>query len=362
MANRGRRRSAVGCPLYEVSDCCEGGPTKFTWTATWPTGGSPEVPLFFLDDSMERARAQLLELGFDHTTVDRALRHAQVPGNDRFETSVETLVDWMLLEHSEGRKVRADPEPRYSRPCRPLGGLEGVFEREKEQLEEFADLVRDALHSVEALTVLANEMESCARRLVERKRLNAETEDDVLEDFLHGSNVADLSIGAAPRVAASVPRGMEGTAAADPRTRASRVGDVLGPHMRASHGVLSLSEAYRIYNRSRLWDNATPDEFVQACATFEAAGVPIGLERGALFSCGRDADKILNKVVVAVSEAALGASRVDISARMGLPVGVTALYLFRAESRALVARDDTARGVYYHANKFMTFEPISGTS
>ena len=127
------------------------------------------------------------------------------------------------------------------------------------------------------------------------------------------------------------------------------------PHMRSSHGVLSLSEAYRIYNRSRVGNVATPDEFVRACAMFEAAGVPMSLERGALFCCDDSTDEILDKVVAAVSEATTGASRVDVSARMRLPVGVTALYLTRAESRALVARDDTARGVYYHANRFMSF-------
>lgn len=347
-------------------------PTKFV--ARRPPAAVPRSRIFS-SNSMERARAQLLELGFDHDTVDRALRHADVPWNGRFGTSVEMLVEWML-EHQgkhprEGGRgqVRPDPERRVSRPSRALGGLDGVFEREKEQLEEFADLVRDGLNSIEALILLANEMETCTRRMVERKRLNVETEDDILEDFLHGSNsghTMDEGVSSAPRLAkmTSAPRTRRVTCAAndatttEPRARARQVGDVLAPHMRASHGVLSLSEAYRTYNRSRLGDIATPDEFILACAMFTSAGVPISLERGALFCCDLDADKILDKVVIAVSEATAGASRVDISARMCLPVGVTSLYLTRAESRALVARDDTARGVYYHANIFMTFDPI----
>ena len=329
---------------------------------------------------MERARAQLLELGFDHDTVERALRHADVAGNGRFDTSVESLVDWLLADqHSrETGQPRSDPKSRVPRPPGDLGGLDGVFEREKEQLDEFATLVQDGLNSVEALVLLSNEIETCARRMVERKRLNVETEDDILEDFLHGSNlahvvdVADEGVGSAPRLTkkTSAPRARHATYAAtdainainvinatmtEPCTRARQVGHVLVRHMRSSHGVLSLSEAYRIYNRSRVGNVATPDEFVRACAMFEAAGVPMSLERGALFCCDDSTDEILDKVVAAVSEATTGASRVDVSARMRLPVGVTALYLTRAESRALVARDDTARGVYYHANRFMSF-------
>ncbi len=173
---------------------------------------------------MERARAQLLELGFDHDTVERALRHADVAWNGRFDTSVESLVEWMLADqHSrETGQPRSDPKSRVRRPPGDLGGLDGVFEREKEQLDEFATLVQDGLNSVEALVLLSNEIETCARRMVERKRLNVETEDDILEDFLHGSNlahvvdVADEGVGSAPRLTkkTSAPRARHATYAA----------------------------------------------------------------------------------------------------------------------------------------------------
>ena len=96
---------------------------------------------------MERARAQLLELGFDHDTVERALRHADVAWNGRFDTSVESLVEWLLADqHSrETGQPRSDPKSRVPRPPGDLGGLDGVFEREKEQLDEFATLVQDGL-------------------------------------------------------------------------------------------------------------------------------------------------------------------------------------------------------------------------
>ena len=301
---------------------------------------------------MEGARQRLIKLGFESSIVNEALCRAAALGEEN--ASVEKLVDWFLENNPNvagGKEKARDADG--PRPREAATGLDRVFERERRRVDEFADLVTDGLQSVKAFTVLAGEIENYTRSMIDRRRLNRETEDDIMEEMLHKSHVAGVSV-ESPSLPRSgpLPEGM------DPCSRAHRVGKVLTPYTRASHGVLSLSEAYRVYNRSRLRDIATPEEFVQACALFETAGVQMRLERGAIFSSDGDADTILKQVVAFVSKSEKGASRVDVSSQMGLPVGVTTLYLNRAEARALVARDDTARGVYYHVNKFMTFDVV----
>ena len=291
---------------------------------------------WWVNGSMEY-RQQLADMGFrDEQVVEAVLQR----GRDR-GASLHDIVEWILERESAGRsQSRSDSE----RKDHDLGGLDSVFRREKQKLDEFWCLVEDGLRSVEALSVLAGEIELRTRSLVDRKRLNGETEDDIVDDMLSRSQVAGGCL--------DVP------ASTDPRTHAQQIGQVIAPCMRSSYGVLSLSEAYRIYNRSRIRDIATPDEFVRACGEFEAAGVPLRLERGAVFSSGSDAEDVMKRVLTVITKSQNGSSSVDVSSEADMPVGVSALYLGRAESRALVVRDDTSRGVYYHVNKFMTFDCV----
>ena len=292
-----------------------------------------------MEVEFSETRLRLLQMGFARRVVDVALRHFRATTTTN--SSTEEIVSF-LLEHETAIKLQLEHDSRASQ--QGPGGLENVFRREKNRLDEFVSLVEDGLFSVDALSVLADEIEFFTRSLVERKRLNGQTEDDIMDDMLHRSMMATGSEG-------------EGPAGSTAGTMVAEIGRVLEPCARASYGVLSLSEAYRIYNRSRVaafTDIATPEEFVRACRKFEATDVPMCLERGAVF-LSEGIETFVKRVVDVVSNAAAGASRVDVGSKMGMPVGVAGLYLHVAEERGRIVRDDTPRGVYYHANRFHEF-------
>ena len=227
-----------------------------------PPSLSPSLPPSLRMES--DTRKQLLQL-FDSRVVDVALRQFQ---DRRGNLTTEEIAGWILdhgtavklqIEHDAGAARQRQRGQQQQKREQALGGLDRVFHREKKAVDELASLVEDGLHSVEALAVLAQEIESLTRNIVERKRLNGKTEDDIMDDMLHRS-MTSSSTGST-------------TGSTTPTGRAREIGRVLAPCARESYGVMSLSDAYRIYNRSRvgnLTEIATPDEFVGACRTVRA--------------------------------------------------------------------------------------------
>ena len=225
-------------------------------------------------------RKQLLQL-FDSRVVDVALRQFQ---DRRGNVTTEEIAGWILdhgtavelqIEHDAGAaRQRQQQQQQQQKLEQALGGLDRVFHREKKAVDELASLVEDGLHSVEALAVLAQEIESLTRNLVERKRLNGKTEDDIMDDMLHRSMMTSSSAGST--AGSTTPTG-----------RAREIGRVLAPCARESYGVMSLSDAYRVYNRSRvgnLTEIATPDEFVGACRTVRAGTGTLSRSRALVLS------------------------------------------------------------------------------
>ena len=229
-------------------------------------------------------RKQLLQL-FDSRVVDVALRQFQ---DRRGNVTTEEIAGWILdhgtavelqIEHDAGaarqrQQGQQQQQQQQQKREQALGGLDRVFHREKKAVDELASLVEDGLHSVEALAVLAQEIESLTRNLVERKRLNGKTEDDIMDDVLHRSMMTSSSAGST--AVSTTPTG-----------RAREIGRVLAPCARESYGVMSLSDAYRVYNRSRvgnLTEIATPDEFVGACRTVRAGTGTLSCSRALVLS------------------------------------------------------------------------------
>lgn len=284
-------------------------------------------------------RSKILEMGFqDVRAVDAALRHCR---NVDRNCSVNNVIDW-LLENEVTTRLHLQHEVKHTK--RDKGGLDSVFHRERKRLEDFVRLLDSGFYSVSSLLAMADDIEELANGLVDRKRINRETEDDIMDDMLNKTQGTGMS-------------GLPDTP--DLPSKAKEIGRILVACTKSAYGVLSVSEAFRIYNRSRFRDACSPEEFLEACKLFDSVGVAMSLERGALFASDGAADALMSDVVRVVSQQeSRGLSRVDISARVGMPVGITALYLNRAESRQIIVRDDTPRGIYYHMNEFSNFNPI----
>lgn len=284
--------------------------------------------------------SQMMELGFEDRIVQAALDACE-PG-----ATAEQLTSW-ILDHEVSLRLQLEYDSEFFRIGQ--GGIRNVFSREYKKLLNNFDAVQQGLASQESLNALTKDLDRVAHEIFDRKRLNGESEDDIMEDMLYKSMIRHDLIGCVSE--GDVPRDVY------IKELARQIGHVLLACSRSSYGVISVSEAYRIYNRSRFKSVVGPRDFMDACSCFESVSVPLTFAKdsNAIFSKEHSMDEFRQKILTCVFHGH-GVSRVHVATKTGMPIGIVKHYLDEAERAHLVARDEKSpHGLSYYKNMFDQF-------
>ncbi|KAI8103650.1 hypothetical protein M9435_004985 [Picochlorum sp. BPE23] len=280
---------------------------------------------------------------------DERMARAAVDGCGQDSISAESVVAWML-DHEADLQRQIDHETGFFDVGE--GGFGGVFAREQEKLEKDLGVITDGLESLEKLESLADTMERLAHEIFDRKRMEKETQDDIVDDSLYAAMVNHALV-------MSLSKEHVQNVNVYYEELARHIGKVILEFTRSSYGVISLPEAYRLYNRSRFKEAVPPQDFVHACVIFDRVGMPLRVgcthphsNNRVIFSVDDSTKAIRDRIVSCIPDACEGISRVAVALRAHVPVAVARYYLEEAEFQGLLARDDGPRGLFYYKNVF----------
>lgn len=285
----------------------------------------------------------IVGMGYDERMARAAVHEC---GQD---SSAELVVAWML-DHEADLQHQIDHETGFFDVGE--GGFGGVFAREQEKLNKDLGVITDGLESLEKLESLADTMERLAHEIFDRKRMEKETEDDIVDDSLYAAMVNHALV-------MSLSKDHVQNVNVYYEELARHIGKVVLEFTRSSYGVISLPEAYRLYNRSRFKEAVPPQDFIHACMIFDRVGMPLRVgcthphsNNRVIFSVDDSTKAIRDRIVSCIPDAGEGISRVAIALRAHVPVAVARYYLEEAEFQGLLARDDGPRGLFYYKNVF----------
>ena len=279
----------------------------------------------------------IMKLGYEEQIVSAALEACD-PG-----ASADDVTSW-LLDNEASLKLQLD----YDANAFTLGegGIRGVFSREYKKIMSNFDAIQQGLMNMDNLHALTKDLDRVAHEIFDRKRLNGMCEDDSMEDVMYKSMIQHELIGN-PSMK-DLPRDVY------IQELARQIGHVLLLYSRSSYGALSVSEAYRLYNRSRFQNIIGPRDFIDACCHFERVSVPLVYVKGsnAIFSKEPGMERIQRQILSCISPTH-GVSRVHVARQTNIPVGIVTHYLDEAEKQQLLLRDEKSpHGLLYYKNMY----------
>ena len=290
--------------------------------------------------AMDPRIAQIMDLGYREPVIRAALESCE-PG-----ACANDVITW-LLDNEASLKLQLDHDADIFKLGE--GGIRGVFSREYTKLVENFDAVHRGLMNQENLNALTKELDTIAHGIFDRKRLNGESEDDIMEDTMYKSMLEHDLIGCIPEESVSRDVYIQ--------ELSRQIGYVLLVSSRSSYGVMSVSEGYRLFNRRRFQNVVSPRDFIDACRHFQRVSIPLvyDADSSAIFSQEPAMEHIRRQILSCVSTTH-GVSRVHIATQTRIPVGIVKHYLHEAEKSQILARDEkSSRGLLYYQNMFHQF-------
>ena len=279
----------------------------------------------------------LIDMGYDEDVASFALKACGT--NSR----IEDAVAW-LLEHESSVKLQLDFDSHYFTLGK--GGIDNVFLREKKKLENNLCTIKSG--SLSADPSRAQEIKRLADEIYARKRLNGETVDDTMERMLFRASDIHLFIG---RLSA---KGLNRSVYT--KELARQIDHLLLNCTNSTQGAISVSEAYRLFNRCRSREFISPDDFMEACSVLDRVSVALRFAKRSNGIFFRDFESHIQKAVIScISSSKSGVSKLHAATATKLPIGAVNLHLKEAEEQGLVVRDETPHGVLYCVNMFDRF-------
>lgn len=151
----------------------------------------------------------------------------------------------------------------------------------------------------------------------------------------------------------------------------SQIGHFLLDKLADNYGVMSLPEAYRLFNRARFAHPISPTDFIDAVSMWQKLRLPLQLHSyptgvKIILLTGELIKEITNKIISLVvcitdededGKQYVGVSRTSIARNLSIPVTVVGYYLEEAESQGIICRDEGPEGLLFFKNEFSNFIP-----
>ncbi|KAI9018247.1 EAP30/Vps36 family-domain-containing protein [Hyaloraphidium curvatum] len=245
--------------------------------------------------------------------------------------------------------------PLPQKPEPPSAGISGIIRTmDRQQFETTATMDR-AFRDLDALMREAGEMVKLAEQ-ISSKLSRDEANSDSKEAIAFRSYLAELGI--------SNPVTRESAGDIFHQELAKQLADFLVPVLTSptSPGMMSLVDAYTLFNRARGVALISPDDMRRSASLFEKLGLPLRLrtfpKSGLVVVESEDVseERISERVWSLASSKAKGLTAFGVAGTLGTSVALAGEWLLMTEARGLICRDETVEGLRFHDNLIKFFE------
>lgn len=120
-------------------------------------------------------------------------------------------------------------------------------------------------------------------------------------------------------------------------------------------GMITLTDAYCIYNRARGTDLISPEDMYRACSLMDKMKLNLILKEfeSGVLALQTKVEKISEKQILDLIEKNKCLNPVDLSHILEISVLLAKEQLTSAENRGILCRDETPEGIYFYKNIFV---------
>lgn len=256
--------------------------------------------------------------------IDDSQIHVSLSELDKFIDSLDT----QLKRKSWVEKPKEPQKVVFSTQTAGIGGL--VKTMRKEEAKQ-TDTLKKAFTDIDSLMEHAKELIALSEKL-------SVTE---AQDFL-------VTMG----ISSPVTKQITGTSFHT--ELAKQLAEFLPKHLVS--GMITLTDAYCIYNRARGTDLVSPEDLYKSCVMLNKMNLPIQLkefESGVKIIVKRD-ETISQTVLDIISEKEF-VSSVGLANKLGVSMILTKEHLLMMEGKGILCRDETAEDVRFYKNFFFSY-------
>jgi ESCRT-II complex subunit VPS36 len=273
------------------------------------------------------------------------------------------------LARAGAGETQAQTQPDEELRSLQFIGVRGVMQRQKQELDRSERDIADAFGDLKSLMAKAKDMvalvEVYSSRLAKRSKektaaASAASSSDGLSPQQEKEEEESLqrfalSLG----ISAPVTRDTHGSGSRYLTELARQLVDTLLPALPRYGGMLTLPDAYCLFNRARGTCLVSPEDLVNACEMLATLQLPVAY---VVFPSGvkaiQDPAVSLSSVGAIVDDLCAtrpttGISAMDLSTRCGRSAVLCAEQLLALERSGTVCRDDTVDGLFFFPNRFL---------
>lgn len=226
-------------------------------------------------------------------------------------------------------------------------GVSGILRREMEAQQKTDSSLETALTDLGALMEEAKGMVEIAQRL--RDKLQASPEGpNQRESEEMGEMLLSLGI--------DTPVTKDNAGSLYHQQLSRQLSDFLEPRLKNIGGVMSLVDAYCIYNRARGTDLISPNDMLKAASLFSSLHLPLKLREYssgvlAIEGKGHSTDDVRRRLEEMLRSREYLTAQV-VSSSLSIPMILAQEHLVAVEEMGGLCRDDSLEGLRYYPNIF----------
>uniref|UniRef100_A0A9L0JIQ5 Vacuolar protein-sorting-associated protein 36 n=2 Tax=Equus TaxID=9789 RepID=A0A9L0JIQ5_EQUAS len=254
---------------------------------------------------------------------------------------------WENMPVSQSLQTNRGPQPGRIRAV----GIVGIERKLEEKRKETDKNISEAFEDLSKLMVKAKEMVELSKSIANKIK---DKQGDITEDETIRFKSYLLSMG----IANPVTRETYGSGTQYHMQLAKQLAGILQAPLEGRGGIMSLTEVYCLVNRARGMELLSPEDLVNACKMLEALKLPLRLR---VFDSGvmvielqaHKEEEMVASALETVSEKGSLTSE-EFAKLVGMSVLLAKERLLLAEKMGHLCRDDSAEGLRFYPNLFMT--------
>ena len=238
--------------------------------------------------------------------------------------------------------TREDARRRASGASAATAGVGGAVNRQLERAEATNKTMDEAFTDLRALMAKAGEMVTLAERLAES--MDGKGESSELQRLV-------LSLG----ITSPVTRANAG--AEFHRELGKQLADWITPVVQKSNGIITVTDAFCLFNRARGTELVSPQDMLRASESWESLGVDLHLrkfESGVMVihTVERTDEEACARLLARLPSYEHSIDSYEAAQILATTPEIALEYLYMAESRGVLCRDDGPAQMRFYANMF----------
>ncbi len=227
-------------------------------------------------------------------------------------------------------------------------GIKGLMAREQKKHKEVSQEVDSAFRDLSALMANAGQMVSLVKKFSDGMRAR---DAKMGEEDKFNSMLADMGI------PSPVTRKTAGTAYHDQLAR--QLSDFFESRLGDLGGIVTLPDAFCLFNRARGTEMVSPDDLMNACRLLSRLSLPLVFRTFqnsnvmVLQSQSHSDEKVHDRITELARTQPSGVSALEASRALQMSLVLTKQHILTAERAAKICRDKSSEGVRFYVNLFI---------